>query len=310
MIKPIIDLHCDLLFYLLDPKSDPNNLEIGCAIPHLKQGNVKLQVMAIFAPTQKDSHKLGIQQAEIFRDLKINNTDLKALDKNEISDIVDAENIAMLASIENASAFCDEEISLEAGLMNFEKIRNDAGQILYMGLTHHAENRFGGGNYTSIGLKEDGKILLDYLNNERIAVDLSHTSDALAHDILNYISNKSLDIPIIASHSNYRAVFDHPRNLPEEIAKEIIQRQGLIGINFLRAFMNNENPSALFDHIEYALKIGAQNAISFGADYFYHQDHPDKSRIPFFFQEYENASCYQEVITKVENNLVQIFLIK
>ncbi|WMN12091.1 membrane dipeptidase [Marivirga salinae] len=301
MKKPVIDLHCDLLYYLLNPNSNLHDRDLGCAIPYLLEGNVKLQIMAIFALTTKGSHHLGIKQAELFYGLNINNSQLNSIKNRIIPEVDEIERIGMLASIENASAFCDEDLSLKEGLQNLEEIKGLVGNITYIGLTHHAENRFGGGNYTSIGLKEDGKTLIDYLDNKKIAIDLSHTSDALAYDIINYISKQNFDIPIIASHSNYRHVFDHPRNLPDELAQEIIDQKGLIGLNFLRAFVNNSNPNALFDHLEHAINIGAQDNICFGADYFYHKDHPDKSRIPFFYKEHENASCYPHVLEVIDS---------
>ena len=158
-----------------------------------------------------------------------------------------------------------------------------------------SENRFGGGNSTKTGLKEDGKSLLNYISGKKIAIDFSHTSDVLAFDVFDYLSKFNLDIPVIASHSNFREIFNHPRNLPDEIAKEIIKRKGLIGINFLRAFLNDNNPNAIYDHILYGLNMGA-HSICFGADYFYTDSHPDQSRKPFFFKEHENASCYPLIL--------------
>lgn len=81
--------------------------------------------------------------------------------------------------------------------------------------------------------------------------------------------------------------------------KEIIAQNGLIGINFLRAFVNNDNPDALFDHIEYGLKLGAENSICFGASYFQTEAHPDQSRMPFFFKDHENASCYPRLLETI-----------
>ncbi len=71
-------------------------------------------------------------------------------------------------------------------------------------MTHHGENRFGGGNSTGIGLKKDGEALLEYISEKKIAIDLSHTSDALAGDILNYIVKNKLGLSVLASHSNFR----------------------------------------------------------------------------------------------------------
>ena len=51
MPYPIIDLHCDMLSYLSRiENADPNNSEeIGCSIPYLKEGNVKIQTLAIYS---------------------------------------------------------------------------------------------------------------------------------------------------------------------------------------------------------------------------------------------------------------------
>ena len=86
--------------------------------------------------------------------------------------------------------------------------------------------------------------------------------------MLNHITKYNFDIPILASHSNFRTIFNHARNLPDDIAKEIIKRKGLIGINFLRAFLNDKNPEAIFDHIAYGVSLGASKSLCFGADFF------------------------------------------
>ena len=66
MNHPVIDLHCDLLAHMLNmPTPDPFLQEgIGCSFPALAEGNVKLQVMAIFTATEKGSTALAIRQSE------------------------------------------------------------------------------------------------------------------------------------------------------------------------------------------------------------------------------------------------------
>jgi microsomal dipeptidase-like Zn-dependent dipeptidase len=293
MKHPVIDLHCDLLSYLIRPNSSIDNTEdIGCAIPLLKEGNVKLQIMAIFAPVEFNSHEYGLKQSEIFNKLNTDKNELYRFEKQHLETIVTNENIGMLASIESGSAFCDENISLKEAFENLERIIENVGSILYISFTHHAENRFGGGNYSTTGLKNDGKALIDYMNERNIAIDFSHTSDALAYDILDYISKENINVPIMASHSNYRLVYDHKRNLPDDVAKEIIHQKGLIGLNFVRAFVNPEKVETLQKHVSHGLELGGENTICYGADYFYTKSHPDKSRFPFYFKAHEHAGCY------------------
>ncbi len=295
-----VDLHCDLLSYLLRNGAQPDNCEdIGCAFPYLKAGNVKLQVAAIYAATAENSHEKGLLQSEIFRKLISENADCYLVDKNNLPQIGTNPKIGLLASLENASAFCDETMTLKNGFENLERILENVENLLYIGLTHHAENRFGGGNFSQVGLKNDGKEVLEFLDNKNIAVDFSHTSDALAYDILDFISKQNLRIPVLASHSNYRPVLGHLRNLPDDLAQELILKQGLIGLNFIRAFVHNEDSEVLFSHIEHGLSLGAENAICYGADFYYTKSHPDQSRVPFFHPAHENASKYVELNAEI-----------
>lgn len=307
MNHPVIDLHCDLLAHMLNmPNPDPFKREgIGCSFPALAEGNVKLQVMAIFTATKKGSSALAVRQSEIFASFlaKYPNDCNLIHDANTLSQIATSSKLGMIAAIENASGFCEEDESLEIGLERLEQIITNTTRILYIGFTHHAENRFGGGNNCEVGLKEDGKTLLQYLNGRKIAVDFSHASDALAQDILDYISKHNLDLHILASHSNYRTVFNHVRNLPDNIAKEIIQQGGIIGVNFLRAFVNNEDSNALYEHINYGIKLGGFNSICFGADYFGTDTHPDRSRVPFYFKEHADASRYPSIIESISQQV-------
>lgn len=300
---PIIDLHCDLLSYLQStPGADPAGVnDIGASLFYLQNGGVQLQVMAIYSDVRKGSTEGARGQAQIYKNLLSDYADylVPVSDVEGLRGLAHHEKVGMIAAIENAAGFCEEDEPLEKGFEKLEELINTTGPILYIGITHHTENRFGGGNYSEAGLKPDGEALLDYLDGRKIAIDLSHTSDALAEGIFNYTSKHRLDVPIIASHSNFRPVMDHKRNLPNEFVQEIVRRKGLIGMNFLRAYVHPENHGVLEEHIRYGVKNGAGDALCFGADFFYTKDHPDKSRIPFYFHEHENAAKYTGVLTRL-----------
>ncbi|MFK7953718.1 MAG: dipeptidase [Ekhidna sp.] len=309
-MQSIIDFHCDLLSYLESvPNSSPYDSAIGCSITSMKEGNVALQVMAIYSATQKGSTASAFNQSLIFKKLlneyESNFTLVK--DEESLTSLDTSPKIGIIASIENASGICEEDQHLDTAFENLERIISNTERVLYIGLTHHMENRFGGGNYSEAGLKEDGKALLDYINGRKIAIDFSHTSDALAYGILDHVSKKGLDIPILASHSNYREVFDHPRNLPNELVKEIISRNGVIGVNLVRAFLNNEDPNALYDHINHGLKLGGEGSICFGADYFFPGTLSDPSRDPYYFSQHETSACYPSILETIsEQNSLKI----
>lgn len=287
----IADFHCDLLSHLAEDEShtayDPAS---RASIPLLKAGGVALQTLAIYTQTETSSVKKGTKQAEIFFHLSQKYPAF-------------ASEIKTIVSIENASGFCDEKEPLTNGLERLEEWLKKAGRIAYISLTWNDENRFGGGNATTVGLKKDGLKLLQWMNKKNIAIDLSHTSDKLAEDILKATEN--LDIIPIASHSNFRKVSDHPRNLPDHLAKEIAARQGLIGLNFVRVFLGSQGPEDFIRQLEHADKLGLLDHFCFGADFF--ADHvlpPERSYLlPMFNAGFDNASCYPKVVQLLEKHL-------
>lgn len=303
MILPIVDLHCDLLFYLDGhPKRTPYDSEVRCAIPQLHQGNVKLQTLAVFTQTESLSVQKGLSQLRLYQDFPLS----YPKDFVHYSSQWDLHSslIAILMAFENASGFCGEGESLQEGINRLNHIIKNIGKPLYISLTWNMENRFGGGALTPAGLKEDGRRLLEELHQKQIAVDLSHASDALAYEVIDYIEGDDLDIPLMASHSNARAVASVPRNLPDEIAKEIFRRGGVVGLNLYHYFIG-ETEDFLLKHVAHWLELGGQNHIGLGADFFYDPDFPSTYRYgkEVFFQNYQNASCYERLLSFLQKEL-------
>lgn len=301
---PIADLHCDLLCYLAgDPDRTPFDPISRCSIQQMREGGVKCQVLAIFSETGKESVKQASAQLAIYEQLPtLYPHEVRHL--NGLPD-VEQEQVAIAYAFEGASTFCTEDEPLEAGFNRLKSICSRLGKPIYISFTWNTENRFGGGAFAEAGLKEDGRRLLDEMHQQQIAVDLSHASDALAHDIFQYVDQRKLDIPIIASHSNSRAVTPVPRNLPDELAQEIIKRNGLIGLNFYYPFIG-PNDEHFAKQIEYWVRMGADQQICFGADFFYDEDFPTtyrKNVKQLFSLEYGNSSCYGRFLDAMQRQL-------
>lgn len=297
-LSPIADLHCDLLMYLEGGNNrTPYDAASRCSIPQLQAGLTKLQTMAVFVKTGNQSVQQGMAQVNIFKHLPLQYPK-SFFHFNWQKDTLQRDKIAILLALEGASTFCYEDEPLSRGLERLKFIIEHIARPLYISFTWNMENRFGGGAQSpQVGLKEDGQHLLEFLHQKRIAVDFSHASDALAHDILNYIDKRKLAIPIIASHSNARTIANVPRNLPDEIAKEIIRRHGVIGINLYRHFIGPEANSYLIKHYIHWCELGAKNQVCFGADFFYEDDVPSiKTKEEPFFSQYANASCYGSIL--------------
>jgi len=283
----IVDLHCDLLSYLaVNPDRTPLHPEVRCSGPQLKSGNVKVQVLAISAMTDYASLLIGLKQIEIFHSLT-----------KKYSEFFTQDNI--IPAFENASAFCTEQEPLEAVFKRLESILENLTP-LYISLTWNGENRFGGGCGANVGLKPDGKELLRFLSGRGIAIDFSHTSDLLAYDIFKSIDQEGLDLKVMASHSNFRSVVDHPRNLPNTIAQEIIRRKGIIGLVLYPKFLGSLK--CLAKQIEYGLNLGGEKALAFGADFFFTDDWQSALTEPVgFFDEMSDSSKYPSIIHTLKN---------
>jgi membrane dipeptidase len=307
MSFPIIDLHSDLLSYLThkDGRLPDDSLSRN-SFPQMQAGNVAVQTLAIFSHTAERSVEQGKKQIDHFQHLLTAYLDrFTALTQQSN---LSSPRVHLIAAFENASAFATSTEPLDIILSRLQKIQEKLGSLFYITLTWDGENRFGGGVGSPAGLKPDGGQLLTWLSNKRIAIDLSHTSDRFASDIIEYSDKKSLHIPLIASHSNFRSVTNRPRNLPDAIAKEIIRRKGLIGINLFAPFIHKSDPSVLIRHVEYGLSLGGENALCFGADFFCDTDFPMiKQKYPeapfFFFEEYKNSSAYPYILASLEQRL-------
>lgn len=293
---PIFDLHCDLLG-CLEENPDLNFLspETNCSLAQISTAGIELQVLALFTMTKKNSSKIGKRQKDLYTKLLKQHPD-KAAPFKDFS--LSSHKTHFLFAIENASTLIEKDEPLDFLFQRFEEYEK-LERILYVSLTWNQENRFGGGNETDIGLKSDGKSLLEYLHSKNIAVDLSHTSDRLAFDILNYIDRKALQVPVIASHSNYRAVKNVPRNLPDILVQEIIKRDGVIGLNFVKRFIG-ETEESFFEHIEHGHLLGAENHMCLGADFYGALNIPNDvcpGQDPFpFFYPFSNSSCYPQFL--------------
>lgn len=285
----IIDLHCDLLAYLaINPDRNPLSPQPRCSGPQLKAGGVKTQVLAIASESNFYSLLMGLKQMEIFLHLP-----------KEYPKYFSDESI--LPAFENASSFCTESEPLDHIFRRLDRILSVL-HPLYIGITWNGQNRFGGGCGSNFGLKEDGKELLRYLSGKGIAIDFSHATDQMANDILNFIDTERLELRVMASHSNFRTKWDHERNLPDEISKEIIKREGLIGLVSYKKFIGSlEN---FFEQIAYGLSLGGKHSLAFGADFFCTEDlksiiGPDGG----FFEEMSDASKYPALIEMIQKEL-------
>lgn len=115
------------------------------------------------------------------------------------------------------------------------------------------------------GLTGFGRQVVKEMNRLGMIIDVSHLCEASFHDVMS-LSSK----PVIASHSNARAICDNVRNLNNSQLSSIQNNGGVIGINFYPWFLNNTDKASMDDvirHIEYICSVTGENHIGIGADY-------------------------------------------
>ena len=90
------------------------------------------------------------------------------------------------------------------------------------------------------GLSPFGEEVVRELNRLGIMVDVSHVSDATFWDAL-----RVSEAPPIASHSSCRAVFDHPRNLTDDMLRALAAKGGVVMINYFPGYTDPEAAPAI-----------------------------------------------------------------
>lgn len=85
------------------------------------------------------------------------------------------------------------------------------------------------------GLSRFGKEVVSECNRLGILLDCSHASDETFYDLLEYSRT-----PVIASHSSCRALCDHPRNMSDEMLRDLAASGGVVQINFYPKFLDSD----------------------------------------------------------------------
>lgn len=141
----------------------------------------------------------------------------------------------------------------------------------------------------SYGVQELGVELAKKINKLGMIFDVSHMSDQGFWDYLDLI-----ETPIIASHSNFREINPHSRNLNREQIKAISDRGGVMGINFYPGFLAKSSEIdcphffphgfyTLYNMIESITTIFGDDIVAFGSDFDGISIYPEGVRNPSFY---------------------------
>jgi len=210
----VVDAHSDLLNDLLERRAvDGKGLLESVWLPAMQAGGIDLRVAAIFS------------FAEFVPELALR----RALDQvaalfAELEESPGARLCTTYSDILQAKA--DGKRGFILGMEGVEPLGADLAllRVFYtlgvrvMGLTHALRNSAADGASFAPkktgqqgGLSDFGVSLVEQAQAMGIVIDVSHLNDPGFWDVIEFTTR-----PIIASHSNCRALKDHPRNLTDE----------------------------------------------------------------------------------------------
>ncbi len=122
----------------------------------------------------------------------------------------------------------------------------------------------GGCHDKDSGLTAFGQQVVSEMNRVGMIVDCSHAGYTTTMDIMAESSK-----PVVFSHSNPSAIWDHQRNIKDDQIKACSETGGVIGINGMGIFLGDNEISnqILVRHICHIADLVGSEHIGFGFDY-------------------------------------------
>lgn len=170
-----------------------------------------------------------------------------------------------------------------------------------------------------LGVTSLGLDLLAQSEKSGFIIDVSHLDEPSFWDVIHNTTS-----PIIASHSNARAVCNHERNLTDAQIRVISERNGLIGLNAYGEFVDERQPNVdrFIDHIDHIVSIAGIDHVAFGFDFLdYLSDHPlgggmdvltegleDVTKVPALLEQMKHRGYSQDDIEAISYKNAERFM--
>lgn len=239
---PLIDGHNDLPTALLrNVGDDVEQVDLAAVqtaypadIPRLRRGKVGAQFWSAYVDSRYIAEggalKQALREIDVIDRVIRRHPDLEAaLTADDIERITRQGRIASLIGVEGGHA-------IEGSLPALRTLYRLGAR--YMTLTHWKTTDWADAATDfplHQGLSERGEAIVREMNRLGMLVDLSHVSPDTMKDALR-ISRA----PVVFSHSNARAVCDHPRNVPDEVLALVARNKGVVMVNFIPDFVAPE----------------------------------------------------------------------
>ncbi len=233
----VIDGHTDVPTRLWEAPADLSQrlADRHVDLPRLREGGVDALVFALYVPASLEPEQ-GWAHA-----LKLYEVSEKALIPGQLVQVATADDlqraaargeVAVLFGLENGRPLAVPGVLDHCAVIG----------IRYVTLTHWASHEWCDASTDEPrhgGLSPAGEALVWRMSRLGILPDVSHVSDRAVSNVLDVAPG-----PVIASHSSARAICDHPRNLPDDLIRDIARKGGVVMANSYPAFVGPQASQA------------------------------------------------------------------
>ncbi len=250
-----LDTHADTPLRMIEPgfdmaqRHDPNETGSKVDYPRMKEGDLDAIFFAAFvAQDIRDddgnsrAKALCLQMIDSIINSTKKNSDIVglALNPDDAYALESEGKRAIYIGIENG-------YPLGKDISNVELYFNKG--VRYITLVHSTNNDLADSATDSKGpehggISDFGSKVIDEMNRLGIMVDISHGNDSVFYDAL-----KISKAPIIATHSNARAVTDHKRNMTDEMLKLMAENGGVVQLTMLTSYLREAPQNTKLDSV-------------------------------------------------------------
>ena len=250
---PLFDCHCDTISRVMTEGGSLRKNGFHTDLERLHKFTPCAQVFAVCAETlDRPVEKADAMLRRLSQEIE-ENSDIVMLCLNfhDIKKAAESGKVAVFISIEG----CEQISSLESANQNGVRILHP---------TWNFDNELCGAAVGSgRGLTEKGRAFVKKAQHMGFALDMSHISERGFWDTL-----EACEKPVIAGHSNARAICNVPRNLTDEQFNALVTVGGGTGINLYPEFLGlGKDINAVIAHIEHFLSLGGERSVFLGCDF-------------------------------------------
>jgi len=205
-----------------------------------------------------DAYEQALRYFAAWNGFIARNSDLFALvdGADDIAVAKTAGKIAVIMGVQNAEHFRTPE-----DVPAFWDLGQRSAQ-----LTYNSQNRLGSGSTERVdgGLSDFGVEIVAKMNEVGMLIDVSHCGDRTTLDAI-----EASEQPIAITHSNARALNEHPRLKTDDAIRRLAAKGGVFGITGVRNFVRDREPTTvehIVDHIDHVARLTSIEHVGIGSD--------------------------------------------